>query len=200
MYRKLHNYQLWCSIDNSCFDRSKFNHLFVEMSKLQEIQLISDSLIHATLNQAKSSQRMRMNYNFHSTMEENPHRFLNVMLKGTYIQPHRHFEDPKSESFIIMQGRAAFLVFDDEGKCTLCSILDSSGKGDAYGIDIAPGVWHTLHVLSESVVCFEVKPGPYTQASDKEFASWAPKEAELTVKKYQQSLQKIIDKKLSTLF
>ena len=49
---------------------------------------------------------------------------------------------------------------------------------DALGVDIQPGVWHTMAVLTEHVVCFEVKPGPYSAATDKDFAPWAPREGD----------------------
>jgi hypothetical protein len=32
--------------------------------------------------------------------------------------------------------------------------------------------------LSDHVVCFEVKPGPYSAANDKDFAPWAPREGD----------------------
>jgi hypothetical protein len=31
-------------------------------------------------------------------------------------------------------------------------------------------------VLSDTAVCYEVKPGPYILTNDKEFAPWAPAE------------------------
>lgn len=159
----------------------------------EPVQLIQDKLLQDTLALAKASPRQRMNFNFHASMDENPHRFLNVMLVGTYIQPHRHLEPPKSESFLILEGRAAFFCFDEHGRIEATHILDGQGGQFARGIDIAPGVWHTLHVVSEYVYCFEVKPGPYTRASDKEFASWAPRENEAGWQEYQKMLAASID-------
>ncbi len=107
-------------------------------------------------------------------MEDNPHRFLNVMIRGTYIAPHRHGDPPKSESFIVLEGELAFFTFDDDGQITSTHILGRDAVG--VRVDIQPGVWHTIAVLSEHVVCFEVKPGPYSAANDKDFAPWAPRE------------------------
>jgi hypothetical protein len=59
---------------------------------------------------------------------------------------------------------------------------------DALGIDVQPGVWHTIAVLTEHVVCYEVKPGPYSAASDKDFAPWAPREGDPTAKAYLEML------------
>ena len=43
---------------------------------------------------------------------------------------------------------------------------------------IQPGVWHSMAVLTPHVICFEVKPGPYSAATDKDFAPWAPREGD----------------------
>ena len=117
-------------------------------------------------------------------MEDNPHRFLNVMVRGTYIPPHRHCDPPKSESFLVLEGELAFITFDDAGQITRTLIL---GR-DALGVDIQPGVWHTMAVLTAHVVCFEVKPGPYSAATDKDFAPWAPRENDRRAKAYLERL------------
>jgi cupin fold WbuC family metalloprotein len=138
------------------------------------VQLLNAALFEALIERARQSPRRRTNHNFHRSMEENPHRFLNVMVRGTYIAPHRHCDPPKHESFLVLEGELAFFTFDDAGKIASTVVL---GR-DAVGIDIQPGVWHTLAVLSEHAVCYEVKPGPYSAANDKDFAPWAPREGE----------------------
>jgi len=139
------------------------------------IDFFTDELYAALIDEAECSERKRKNYNFHASMDENPHRFLNVLVRGTYIAPHRHLFPPKSETFLILDGEILFFLFDDDGKIVLAERLGSS-PGLRHGIDIAPGLWHTLVVMSDHAVCFEVKPGPYTPADDKEFAPWAPRE------------------------
>ena len=42
----------------------------------------------------------------------------------------------------------------------------------------------TVVVLSELLVCYEVKPGPWDSGSDKEFAEWAPVEGVREVERY----------------
>ncbi len=140
------------------------------------MRLITTELLQATLSQARRSPRRRMNFNFHTTPEDNAHRFLNVMLRGTYITPHRHVTPPKAETFLVLAGRIAFFLFDDAGAITECCVL-GQGSG-AIGADIPAGAWHTMAVLSDHAVCFEVKAGPYAPAKDKEFAAWAPREGE----------------------
>ncbi len=146
------------------------------------VQLITPHLIESVLDQARRSPRLRANHNFHPTLDDNPHRFLNAILRGAYIAPHRHVTPPKSESFLVLQGRLAFFIFDDSGRIDRVETLGPDAP--ALGIDIAPGVWHTLAVMTDYAVCYEVKPGPYSAAADKEFAPWAPREGDVASAAY----------------
>lgn len=140
------------------------------------VETLDRALFDRLLAQAREAPRRRTNHNFHVSMEDNPHRFLNVMLHGTYITPHRHSRPAKSESFLLLEGRLAFIIFDDDGGIARTQVLQAGDGRIPVGIDILPGVWHTLVVLSEHCICFEVKPGPYRVTDDKEFAEWAPPE------------------------
>jgi cupin fold WbuC family metalloprotein len=140
-----------------------------------DVQLIDQALLETTLARAATSPRGRINHNFHPDMASNPHRFLNAWTRGSYAAPHRHLEVPKPESFIVLRGELALFIFDDEGIVTETHIL---GRNGVIGIDLAPGLWHTVTALSETAVCFEVKAGPYEAATDKEFAPWAPREGD----------------------
>ena len=136
------------------------------------VQLIGSSLWNEVLEAARQSPRRRMNHNFHRGLDENPNRFLNAMLERTYITPHRHLDPPKPESFLVLEGRAAMITFEDGGSVLETHVLG----GETIGIEIDAGVWHTLVVLTPHAVCYEVKPGPYSPADDKSFAPWAPRE------------------------
>ncbi|MDX1983555.1 MAG: WbuC family cupin fold metalloprotein [Bryobacteraceae bacterium] len=156
------------------------------MDPLAAVTLLDRPLIQSVAAAARKSSRARMNYNFHTGPEDNPHRFLNVLLEGTYVTPHRHLNPPKSEAFLVIEGAAAVFVFDDAGAVAgsyvlgetdpLPERLRESPRGIA--VDLPPGVWHTVVALTPEVVCYEVKPGPWIASNDKEFAPWAPKEGE----------------------
>jgi cupin fold WbuC family metalloprotein len=148
------------------------------------IQTLNRALFDELIERAQRSPRLRVNHNFHSSMEDNPHRFLNVMAKGTYVAPHRHLDPPKAESFVVLEGEVAFFIFDDAGHVTRTEVVG----GDPMGIDIAPGIFHTLTPLSQHAVCYEVKPGPYSAATDKDFAAWAPREGDPGAAAYLESL------------
>jgi len=145
------------------------------------VQLIDDALLDATLARARVAPRGRINHNFHSELAESPSRFLNARTRGSYAAPHRHLLVPKAESFLILRGEMVLFLFDDTGRVTEHFIL---GRDGVLGIDVAPGLWHTVAVISETAVCYEVKPGPYDAATDKQFAPWAPREGDATAPEY----------------
>jgi cupin fold WbuC family metalloprotein len=138
-------------------------------------QLIDESLFRSTQEQALHSPRKRSNHNFHE-LSEVYQRFLNVLTKGTYVQPHRHKQVPKPETFIALKGELGFLLFDEAGNIT--DQFRISSQGPNFGIDLQPGVWHSLVCLTDVCVCFEGKSGPYNPNTDKEFASFAPPEGD----------------------
>jgi len=153
------------------------------------IQILDDRLLEGVLAAARQSPRRRMNLNLHSGNSDNPHRFFNVLLRGTYVTPHRHLHPPKPETFLILQGSVAFFVFEDDGSVREShTLIAGSGDGTPLGIDVQPGLWHSLAALSEYAVCFEVKPGPYDPRGDKEFAPWAPAEGSEDCHSYLQVL------------
>ncbi len=135
---------------------------------------INNQLLDEVSGKAKSAQRKRINYNFHKEMSDPLHRMINALEPGTYVRPHKHENPDKMESFIILRGKVLVVVFHDSGEITNYSILDQeNGK---YGVEIAPGEFHTIIALVPDSAVYEVKNGPYSAANDKNFASWAPAE------------------------
>lgn len=141
---------------------------------------------------ARTSPRKRTNYNLHRDLNESPSRFYNVMCYGSYFTPHRHFDPPKSETFIIIDGEIAFIHFNEIGEFEevyLLSSLRPEHPKACQSLDVPAGLWHGLCVLSKSAICFEVKPGPYSPLNDKEFATFAPKEGESGCQAYLEQLE-----------
>ena len=160
-----------------------------KIETMPEVRLISAALFDRVARSAAASPRRRMNHNFHSSATDNPHRFLNVLLQGTYVRPHRHSAPPKAETFLVLEGAAEVILFDDNGAVTGRHRLgEDSADGRLWGIDIPAGVWHTIVPLTPRAVCFEVKPGPWEPASDKEFAQWAPPEGAPSAAQYLRQL------------
>lgn len=139
------------------------------------MQKIDDNFLNIVSQAAKSSARLRKNYNFHKDDSATLQRMLNALELDTYIQPHKHENPDKVEAFFALRGRILVVEFDDEGKITDHIILDSQAGN--YGTEIAPRTWHTIICLESGSVAYEVKDGPYNVAVDKNFAPWAPSES-----------------------
>lgn len=120
------------------------------------MQLINQSLLDAIIDQAKSSPRLRMNYNLHIDLNDKCQRLLNALEPGTVMPIHHH---KVAEVYILLQGRLRVMSYNDDGKEIESVILDSH-EGN-YGIQIPPNTWHSLEVLESGSVIFEVKEGPY---------------------------------------
>lgn len=148
------------------------------------VRTLNRALFEELIERARRSPRLRVNHNFHLSAQDNPHRFLNALIKGTYVAPHRHLDPPKAESFVVLEGEVAFFIFDDAGKLVRTEVV---GR-DPVGIDMPVGAWHTLSPVSDDAICYEVKPGPYVAATDKEFAPWAPREGDPEAAAYLETL------------
>ena len=123
------------------------------------MKIIDKSLLDKVASEAKTSPRLRMNYNFHQSLEDKCHRFLNAVEPGTEVPIHRH--PTKDESFVILRGRVRVSTYDDEGNVVECCVLcQEEGR---YGVDIPKGVWHTIEAMEPDSVIFECKEGPFVE-------------------------------------
>ena len=119
--------------------------------------IIDNTLLNIVSEQAKSSPRMRMNYNFHQSLEDKCHRMLNAIEPGTEIPIHRHPD--KDESFVVLRGKVRSTTYNDDGSVIESVVLCQ--EDGLYGVDIPKGVWHKLESLESGSVVFECKEGPF---------------------------------------
>ena len=140
------------------------------------LKIVSEKLLNELSQMAISSPRRRVNHNFHDDLADPINRMLNAFEPGTYLQPHKHENPDKREVFIVLRGSLVVVFFDNSGTPTDFVLLDRD-KGN-YAVEIPVGAWHSLFALESGSVVYEVKDGPYLPLSDKNFASWAPKEGD----------------------
>ena len=119
--------------------------------------VIDRQLIDTVCEQAKNSPRLRMNYNFHQSLDDKCHRFLNAVEPGTVVPIHRH--PTKDESFVILRGTVRVTTHNDDGSVIEDVVLCSESGN--YGVEIPKGVWHKLESLEAGSVIFECKEGPF---------------------------------------
>lgn len=107
--------------------------------------------------EAKTSPRLRMNYNFHQSLEDKCHRMLNAVEPGTVVPIHRH--PTKDESFVVLRGKIKVSTYNNDGSVIESVVLcQEDGR---YGVDIPKNVWHNLESLAPNSVIFECKEGPF---------------------------------------
>lgn len=127
-----------------------------ERTKLQ-IMIINKGILDDLTRRAQNSPRLRMNYNFHQSLDEKCHRMLNAVEPGTDIPIHRH--PTKDESFVVLRGKVRSTTYNDDGSVIESVVL--SKEDGLYGVDIPKGVWHKLESLESGSVIFECKEGPF---------------------------------------
>lgn len=134
------------------------------------MKLITEELLDTVTSRAKANSRLRMNYNFHASMDAPIHRLLNALEPGTYLPPHRH--TGKEETYLVLRGSLLAFFYDDAGNVTDKVCLNpSEGK---YGLEIPSNTWHSIIALESGTVIFEIKKGPYQPLPSEDLASWAP--------------------------
>ena len=140
--------------------RGEVRCLCSSLEKLRiRMEKINKELLDSVSEKAKVAPRLRMNYNFHLSLDEKCHRFLNAVEPGTEVPIHKH--PTKDETFVILRGRVKVTTHGDDG-----SIIDSvvlSPEDGQYGVNIPKGVWHTLESLESGSVIFECKEGPFVE-------------------------------------
>ena len=121
------------------------------------MKIIDEHLLDEVQIKAKDSPRLRMNYNFHQSLDDKCHRFLNAVEPGTVVPIHRH--PTKDETFVLLRGKVRVTTHHDDGS-VLESIVLCQEDG-LYGVDIPKGVWHKVESMETGSVIFECKEGPF---------------------------------------
>ncbi len=151
------------------------------------ITVIDGALLKEVCAEAEASPRRRKNRNFHPADDHPAHRLLNAMQPDSYIAPHRHLDQHKDETLVVLRGLLALMVFDDAGG--VVQIVKVGAGGTAIGVDIPHGTWHTAVALAPDTVFLEAKAGPYLPFTEAERAPWAPVENSVQASAYLASLR-----------
>lgn len=122
-----------------------------------KMKLIDKQLLDDVSRQAQKSDRLRMNYNFHQSLDDKCHRFLNAVEPGTKVEIHWH--PTKDETFVLLRGKVRVTTHHDDGS-VIESVIFCPEEG-RYGVNIPKGVWHTLEAIETNSVIFECKEGPF---------------------------------------
>lgn len=145
---------------------------------------ISRELLSKVITQAQQNVRKRQHHNFHKNYDEPVQRLINACGPDSYFRPHRHIDSGKLEILLVLKGSFVVVFFDDAGNILDHTFLNNT-NGD-FGVEIQPEDWHSIIVLEEDTVIYEIKEGPFDENKSKIFADWSPtddsKEAKLFIK------------------
>lgn len=106
---------------------------------------------------ARTSPRLRMNFDLRDGSDDSSQRMLNALEPGTMIPIHRH--SSTSETVVILRGKVVQHFYDDEGNVT-DSIYMQPG-GPIYAMNVPIGQWHRIEALESGTVILEFKNGAY---------------------------------------
>lgn len=151
---------------------------------------LTTALAEEAVAASRESARRRMILPLHKSPEDALHRMFNALQPGTYVRPHRHLDPPKAELFLVLSGAIDFIVFDEGGAIAHAERLAAGSP--RFGADLEAGHFHSFLVCVPDTLIYEVKPGPYTAATDKDFAAWAPEEGAAEAAAYLESLERAV--------
>jgi cupin fold WbuC family metalloprotein len=113
----------------------------------------------------------------HPSPDAEQHDMLVVTARGSYVAPHRHLA--KSETFLVIEGEADALLFDNNGTLISTVAMGPADTGRTYFYRMPPRQFHGLHVLSNYILFLESTKGPFDPGAS-EHAPWAPDPSEAT--------------------
>lgn len=128
--------------------------------------LIDKTLLDTLTVQAKSSPRLRMNYDLRNSSEDYSQRMLNALEPGTVMPIHRHRNRNSSETVVLLRGKVKWLYYDDEGSFTDSFIVEAGSN--LCGLNVPQGQWHSLECMESGSVIFESKDGAWEPLEDKD--------------------------------
>lgn len=100
--------------------------------------------------------------------QDNLHEMFVVRRKGDYGRPDKHFHT--TESHTIVDGAMLVILFEEDGRVK--DVFELSKESfHTYRIDT--NIYHMQIPITEQVVYYEVKLGPFTEKSNV-FPDWAP--------------------------
>lgn len=127
--------------------------------------IIDKQLMNELTERAKTSLRLRMNYDLRDSVDDDSQRMLNAIEPGTVIPIHRH--TMTSEDVIVLRGRAEEVFFDDDGNETGRWLLVPGSNTTA--IHVPMGQYHTCRSLESGTVIIEFKNTKYDPIATEDF-------------------------------
>ena len=124
---------------------------------------ITQAILDSLTEQAKASERLRMNLDLRDSETDTSQRMLNAIEPGSPLPIHRHRHT--SETVVCLRGRLVEEFYDElERVCT--EAIELSPNGPVVAVNIPAGQWHTVRALESGTVILEMKNGKYEPIQD----------------------------------
>ena len=124
---------------------------------------ITQAILDSLSEQAKASERLRMNLDLRDSETDTSQRMLNAIEPGSPLPIHRHRHT--SETVVCLRGRLVEEFYDElERVCT--EAIELSPNGPVVAVNIPAGQWHTVRALESGTVILEMKNGKYEPIQD----------------------------------
>lgn len=132
---------------------------------------ITQAILDKLTEQAKVSERLRMNLDLRDTDVDGSQRMLNAIEPGSVLPIHRH--QKTSETMVCLRGKLRVEYYDEfsrssgnerpeverERICMESFVIEPDSTNVAVSIPI--GQWHTVHALESGTCILEMKNGGY---------------------------------------
>jgi len=122
---------------------------------------------------AAGNKRKRVRICAHPDVDDSLHEMLIAHTKGAYVRPHKH--QNKSESFHIIEGKLAVIIFNEDGSIAEVIKMTEPQSNGFFYYRLSASYFHTVIPLSDFVVFHETTNGPFKR-EDTLFPAWAPPE------------------------
>ena len=133
--------------------------------------VLTSELLDRLSQEAKTSERLRMNLDLRNSTADQSQRMLNALEPGTRVPVHRHQDT--NETVVMLRGSIRELFFDEAGQITEEILLRANAEPSAMNIPAGP--WHTLECLEPGTILLEMRDGPFvTRPPGDERPQWNP--------------------------
>lgn len=145
--------------------------------------LINKTILDNLTEQAKQTERLRMNYDLRTSSADQSQRMLNALEPGTVLPIHRHMKS--TETVVLLRGKVRQNYYEEEGQETWDQGLGTGDHGqralklvesrviavgDPCPMYVVPvGMWHNTECLESGTIIFEAKDGAYEPARPEDF-------------------------------
>lgn len=146
----------------------------------EEVLLASDNFIkierkfiQILKEKAANTARKRIRICIHKNSREILQEMFIVHMKDAYVRPHKHLT--KSESLLVVEGRADIILFDEKGRIKEIVEMGDYLSGYDFYYKLKKPDYHTMLIKSAYLVFQEVTKGPFHKSGTQP-APWAPEE------------------------